>query len=117
MSFQYMKALRSRLGKAQPGAAKGAGRKQVVINLDEENGSEISKPGGAIFTNTFVQEEDLPVGVQMKFNQLTKKWTTCVKCPHPTGCYCVRHANGAHVRVTVKHMLSWAKLWVACFML
>ena len=88
------------------------GKKVTVVNLDIDLNDSGSNNGTA-FTNVFgVGTEGLTNDTWEKFKLLCKKLLSCDSCPHGVSAYCAKHPNGAHVRVSVQHIRSWAKLLV-----
>ena len=100
------------MGSGSQGRQGSKGKKQVAVNLDMDP-KETDRSHGAIFTNVFGPGEDgMTDDVREKFQLLTKKLMSCEGCPHGTSAYCIKLPNGAHVRITIQHVKSWAKLWV-----
>jgi len=93
------------------GKGKGHSKK---INLDTPNPADGSGlGGGAILTANFgTGFSTSSESEREKYDTLIQKVTSCENCPHSADSYCVRHVNGAHVRITAQHVKSWAKLWV-----
>ncbi|KIJ43508.1 hypothetical protein M422DRAFT_47804 [Sphaerobolus stellatus SS14] len=108
----YLKSLRVTLSSKL--TAGGRGRKEPLLDLAKSNLSGTEQPSRA-FTNSFdhngnnITSENMTPMEKEKLEILLKKLTSCEGCPHSAGSFCAKHPNGAHVRLTARHVKSWAK--------
>ncbi|KIJ50158.1 hypothetical protein M422DRAFT_245960 [Sphaerobolus stellatus SS14] len=112
----YLKSLRVYLGGKPVGG--GRGRKEQLLNLTKPDLSGAELPSQA-FSNSFdyngtsITSDGMTLDEKEKLEKLMKKLLLCEGCPHISGSFCARHPNGAHVRLTARHVKSWAKCWAS----
>ena len=113
-----MISLRAHLtGKEPPTSGKGRSKVALLDLAIAEDVTSLDVP----HSNLDNLDRNRAIGLRQKpiekedeyYNKLQARLLGCKDCPHSPGCYCLKAPNGAHVRLTLKYVLSWARQWVS----
>ncbi|KIJ33285.1 hypothetical protein M422DRAFT_264840 [Sphaerobolus stellatus SS14] len=90
------------------GPVSGKSRTKVLVNPD----CGAIAAGLDSFSDEFGTEKVTDCEHE-KHELVLQKLLGCENSPHASGSYCARTIQGAHVRMTARHVNSWAKAWAA----